>query len=62
MTKKKRPYKTGDPLKEVNSYKIFYDRTRERRLFNTGNCLIEVTAWAGSTVSILFLITGDTLF
>ena len=24
------PYKTGDLLKEVNSYEIFYDRTRKR--------------------------------
>jgi len=43
-------YKTGDLLKEVNSYEIFYDRTRIRWPFNTGDCLIEVTVLAGLTV------------
>jgi hypothetical protein len=33
-----------------NSNKIFYDRIRIRWPFNTGDCLIEVTAWAGMTV------------
>ena len=32
-----------------NSNKIFYDRIRIRWPFNTGDCLIEVTAWAGMT-------------
>jgi hypothetical protein len=27
------------------------DRTRKRWPFNTGDCLIEVTAWAGLTVN-----------
>ena len=36
--------------KRFNSYEIFYDRTRKRWPFNTGDCLIEVTAWAGLTV------------
>ena len=35
--------------KKINSYKIFYDRTRKRWPFNTGDCLIEVTSWAGLT-------------
>ena len=30
--------------------KFFYDRTRKRWPFNTVDCLIEVTAWAGLTV------------
>jgi hypothetical protein len=29
---------------------MFYDRRRNRCPFNTGGCLIEVTAWAGLTV------------
>ena len=29
---------------------IFYDRTRKMWTFNAGDCLIEVTAWAGLTV------------
>jgi hypothetical protein len=32
---------------------MFYDRTRKRWSFNTGDCLIEVTAQAGLTVYIL---------
>ena len=31
-------------LKRFNSYEIFYDRTRKRLPFNTGDYLIEVTA------------------
>ena len=27
----------------------FSDKTRKRRPFNTGDCLTEVTAWAGLT-------------
>ena len=30
--------------KRLNSYEIFYDRTRQMWAFNTGDCLIEVTA------------------
>ena len=37
-------------LKRFNSYDIFYDRTRKKCPFNTGDCLIEVTTWAGLTV------------
>jgi hypothetical protein len=37
-------------LKRFNAYDIFYHRTRKRWPFNTGDCLIEVTAWAGLTV------------
>ena len=29
-TMKKWPYKTGDLLKRLNSYEIFYDRTKRR--------------------------------
>jgi hypothetical protein len=36
-------------------YEIFYDRTRKWLPFNTGDCLIEVTAWAGLTVYIFFI-------
>ena len=36
--------------KRLNSYEIFYDRTRKMWPFNTGDCLIEVTTWAGLTV------------
>jgi len=45
--------KTGDLLKEIPliwSYEIFYDNTSKRWLLNTGDCLIDVTAWAGLTV------------
>ena len=50
MTKKKWPYTAGDLLKRLNSYEIFYDRTRKRLPFNTGDYLIEVTTWEGLTV------------
>ena len=40
------PYKKSDLL---NSYEIF-TTGKEKWLSNTGDCLIEVTAWAGSTV------------
>jgi hypothetical protein len=33
----------------LNSYELFYDRTRKWWPFNTGDCLIELTAWAGLT-------------
>jgi hypothetical protein len=36
--------------KRFNSYEIFYEKTRKRWPFNTGDCLIEVTSWAGLTV------------
>jgi hypothetical protein len=36
--------------KSFNSYEIFYDSTRKRWPFNTGDCLIEVPTWAGLTV------------
>ena len=48
-TKKKLPCKTGDLLNRFNSYAIFYARTRKRWTFNTGDCLIKVTAWASLT-------------
>ena len=35
------------------SYEI-YDRARKMWLFNTGECLIEVTAWEGLTVLALW--------
>ena len=34
----------------LNSYKMFYDRTRKMWPFITGDCLIEVTAWAVLTL------------
>jgi hypothetical protein len=34
----------------LNSYEIFYDRTRKMYNFNTVDCFIEVTTWAGLTV------------
>jgi len=33
----------------------YSDRTRKRWPFNTGDCLIEVTTWAGLTVLLLYL-------
>ena len=33
-----------------NSYENVYDRARKMWPFNTDDCLIEVTAWAGLTV------------
>jgi hypothetical protein len=45
------PLKIGDLLKEIKFIWNLYDRTRKGWLFNTGDCLIEVTAWAGLTVS-----------
>jgi len=49
--KKKWPYKTDDSYKRFNSYEIFSDKTRKMWPFNTGYCLIEVTSWAGLTVT-----------
>ena len=47
--------------KRFNSYEIFYDGTRKGCPFNTGDCLIEVTSWAGLTTRNLdILITQDT--
>ena len=43
------PFKTGDLLKEVRCIYIFYGRTRRRWPFNAGDCLTEVTIWAGLT-------------
>ena len=61
MEQRKNGLMTGDLLKEVqNSYATFYDRTRKRWPFNTGDCLIEVTAWAGLTVNIIY--TGEASF
>jgi len=37
-------------LRELPCYKMFYDRKRKCCPFNTGDCLIEVTTWAGLTV------------
>ena len=37
-------------LKRFNSYEIFYDGTRKGWPFNTGDCLIELSAWAALTV------------
>ena len=34
----------------IHSYEIFCASTRKRCSFNTGDCLIEVTAWAGLTI------------
>ena len=47
--KKQWLYKTGDLLKEV-PFEIVYDRTSQKWPFDRGDCLIEVTAWAGLTV------------
>ena len=39
------------PLKRGSNHKkIVYDRTRKWWPFNTGDCLLEVTTWAGLTV------------
>ena len=37
------------------TYEIFHDKTRKRWPFNTGDCLIEVTSWAGLTVVVFCL-------
>jgi len=37
-------------LKRFNSYEIFYDRTGNRWPFDTDDCSIQVTAWAGLTI------------
>ena len=57
-------YNTGDLLKKLISYEIFYDSSRQRRPFNTGDCLIEVTSWAGLDVYSLFkfLQVGNQIF
>ena len=44
-----------------NSYEIFYDRTRKMWPFNTGDCLIEVTTWAGLTVTVFTCMYNKTL-
>jgi hypothetical protein len=36
--------------KRLNSYELFYDRKRKGWPLNTGDCLIELTAWTGLTV------------
>jgi hypothetical protein len=41
---------TVKPVLRGHLWEIFYDRTRERWPFSTGDFLIEVTAWAGLTV------------
>ena len=47
--------------KRFNSYEIFYDGTRKGCHFNTDDCLIEVTSWAGLTTrNIDILHTQDT--
>ena len=38
---------------------MFYDRIRKEWTFNTGDCLIEVTTWAGLTV--IFNMESDNL-
>ena len=37
-------------IKWFNTYEMLYDRTRKMCSLNTGDCLIEVTTWAGLTV------------
>ena len=53
--KKKWSFKMGDLFfyikKKLNSYEIVYDRTKKKRSFKTGDCLIKVTAWVGLTVN-----------
>jgi hypothetical protein len=46
------PYKTGNLIKEVQLIHMKFSITgqEKRWLFNTGDCLIEVTVWAGLTV------------
>jgi hypothetical protein len=48
--KEKLSSKTGDVLREVQFIWVFYDRSRRIWRFNTGDCLIEMTAWTGLTV------------
>ena len=49
-TRKKWPYKTGDLFKEVPFIWNIQKRTSKWWPFNTCDCLIEVTAWAGLTI------------
>jgi hypothetical protein len=49
----KLPYKTDDLLKEVKFIWNFLWQDKKSWPFNTGDCLIEVTAWAGLTVILL---------
>jgi hypothetical protein len=44
-------------LNRFRSYDLFNERTRKRRPFNTGDCLIEMTAWAGWTVYLGSMLT-----
>ena len=37
---------------------MFYDRTKKWPV-NTGDCLIEVTTWAGLTVMVIIISGGD---
>ena len=43
-------FKTGDLLKD--EYEMFYDGTRKKEHFNTGDCSIEVTIKTGLTVTL----------
>ena len=44
-------------LNRFRSYDLFNERTRKRRPFNTADCLIEMTAWAGWTVYLGSMLT-----
>ena len=46
--------------KRFNSYDILNDGTRKWWSFNTGDILIEVTAWAGLTVPLYIWMFSDT--
>ena len=47
LGKEKLSFKTGDL--SFHSYELFYDRTRQMWPFKIGDCLIQVTTWAGLT-------------
>ena len=55
-TMKKWPYKTGHILKKIKFIWNFLwqDNIKKVTFFKTGNCLIEVSTWAGLTVFLLW--------
>ena len=47
--------RNSDFLRQViPSFDFSYDRTRKRWPFNTGDCLIEMTAWTSLTVILIW--------
>jgi hypothetical protein len=53
---------TGYLLKEVNSYRNFYDRTRKRQPFNTGDCMDRFDYVEGRVLSSIGWMTWKKIF